>query len=99
MGRPIHERLAKFLEKGQHEAPSLPQNIRNPWKGISLWKEFKWDVTHPGKMHRRAMLGIKGENPELPEVWRWLGLAMISLGAIYFMAGLTVVVLSYTLWA
>jgi len=66
---------------------------RNPWKGISAWKEFKYDMRHLSEVHQRFKAGIKGQNPELESEWRVFGIAMIVTGSLYFFGGLTAVII------
>jgi hypothetical protein len=51
----------------------------NPYKGVSLWREFVYDMRHLGKMHRRATANIK----ELGMNW-WLLLAIAVAMILYF---------------
>jgi hypothetical protein len=38
---------------------------RNPWNGISDWREFRYDVEHPVLFLRRAIAGMRGRIPHV----------------------------------
>ena len=69
---------------------------RNPWTGISAWREFRYDLRHPGAFFRRGLAGARGQNPAVSDEMRWLGLACCAAGALQFLAGLLFIVASLT---
>lgn len=73
----------------------LPQEIRNPWRGINMWREFKWDMRHPNAMRRRALLGMKGQNPLVSGHERLLGLAFVVVGLIQVVGGVAALLVAY----
>ena len=65
---------------------------RNPWTGISAWREFCYDLRHPVLFHRRAVDGIMGRNGISIEE-RVVGIGLIAVGLACFSLGLVMLVL------
>lgn len=74
---------------------TLLPHLRNPWKGISVWKEFWYDVRHPILLHKRVWEGAMGRNPEVTSLERVVGIMMILVGCLMMLLGATVLFLNY----
>lgn len=71
---------------------SEPYRSPNPHhRSGRTWEEFKWDMQHPRELARAVWAGMNGRNPELSESERWIGFAMIFVGALQIVLGLSVI--------
>lgn len=64
---------------------------RNPWTGINPLREFLYDLRHPRQSFVRVLAGVRGENPHVSPVERWVGLACLVFGVVMLCAGFAVV--------
>ena len=65
---------------------------RNPWKGISVWREFLFDLRHPIMHHHRYMEEMRG--PDCPIEIKVVGTGCIVIGAASLVIGAVAVVLT-----
>jgi hypothetical protein len=67
---------------------------RNPWRGISMWKEFKYDMRHPKQNFKRSIYGIKGQNPLVTKEERFLGFCFLVAGGLQLIIGLAAIIVA-----
>lgn len=63
----------------------------NPYTDVDSWKEFKYDVTHPGQFLGAAYDGLRGRNNVDP-MMRVLGILMVGLGVAQIVTGAFLIV-------
>lgn len=68
---------------------------RNPWKGISTWKEFQYDMRHPVLFLKRGHAGMMGRNPEISSGERIVGTVLVAMGILMMLIGVVALAAAY----
>jgi hypothetical protein len=65
---------------------------RNPWTGISVWREFCFDARHPSQFFKRGWDNLMGRG-DAPMEHRIIFGGCIVVGLACFVQGVVVVIL------
>jgi hypothetical protein len=63
-------------------------DLRNPWHGISAWRELKYDARHPVIWIRNVLANVNG----VPSEQRAVSWGIVVVGLLSMILGLVIVV-------
>lgn len=65
----------------------------NPWHNQDRpWEEFKWDMKHPREFFKAGWAGMNNRNPEITQMERFVGFALMGMGLLYIVLGIAILI-------